>query len=88
MSDVLRPGTIVCLTTSNVTDSLLCLCVCVLTFSESLPDLVGVSRQVEVGVPGLQVANRTASPRHTKPLNEQVWKKRQHGFQFQYIARC
>lgn len=44
-----------------------------LTFSQSLPDLVGVSRQVQVGVPGLQVPDRTASPRHTEPLNEQVW---------------
>lgn len=43
-----------------------------LTFSQRLPNLVGISRQVEVGLPGLQVANRTASPRHTKPLNEQV----------------
>lgn len=52
-----------------------CFCesVCVLTFSQRLPDLVRVSRQVEVGLPGLQVANRTAAPRHTKPLNEQIW---------------
>lgn len=43
---------------------------CSLTFSERLPDLVSVCRQVQVGVPGLQVANRIGSPRHAKPLDE------------------
>lgn len=45
---------------------------CVFTFSQCLPDLFSVSGQVEVGLPGLQVANRAASPSHTKPLNEQI----------------
>lgn len=45
---------------------------CYLTFSQRLPDLIGISRQVEVGVPGLQVANRAASTSHTKPLDEQI----------------
>lgn len=30
-----------------------CACVCVLTFSQRLPDLVRIGRQVEVGLPGL-----------------------------------
>ena len=55
----------------------------VLTFSQRLPDLFRVSGQVEVGVPGLQVADRTAPPRHTKPLDEQIC-----GQEEQTATRC
>lgn len=42
------------------------------TFLQSLPNLDGISRQVEVCVVGLQVADGTVSSRHTEALDEQL----------------
>lgn len=49
----------------------------VLTFLQSFSNLGGISRQVKVGVVGLQVAYGTVSPCHTEALDEQLCREDQ-----------
>lgn len=59
-------------------------CLLALTFLQCLSNLDGVSRQVKVGVVGLQVANGAVSPCHAEALYEQLC--REEGERVQWAA--
>lgn len=59
-------------------------CLLALTFLQCFSNLDGVSRQVKVGVVGLQVANGAVSPCHAEALDEQLC--REEGEKVQWAA--